>query len=291
MSIFVDENTKVVVQGLTGMEGMFHAQRMLEYGTRVVAGVTPGKGGNKALDVPVFDSVAEAVAKTGANASIIFVPPPAGAEAVMEAAAGGVQLIVCITEGIPVLDMTRAMHFLDDYASVTLIGPNCPGVISPGKCKLGIMPGNIHKKGSIGVVSRSGTLTYEVVSQLTAEGLGQSSCVGIGGDPLIGTSFLDVLARFKDDPDTEAVVLIGEIGGQAEQDAAAYIKQEFRKPVFAFIAGRSAPAGRPMGHAGAVISGKNSSPEEKVAALKAAGITYVESLADIGSTVKNQLRG
>ncbi len=291
MSILIDANTKVIVQGLTGAEGLFHGSRMLEYGTKVVAGVTPGKGGQTILGVPVFDSVAEAVAKTDADASVIFVPPFAAADAIVEAAAAGVKFVVCITEGIPVLDMVKAMHALQEYPGVRLLGPNCPGAITPGGCKLGIMPSHIHKPGTVGVVSRSGTLTYEVVGQLTAEGLGQSSCVGIGGDPLIGTSFLDVLRLFKDDPGTEAVVMIGEIGGQAEQDAAAYIKKEFKKPVFAFIAGRSAPAGRSMGHAGAVISGKASSPEEKIAALKDAGITYVESLADIGATVKKRLRG
>lgn len=291
MSIIVDSNTKIVVQGLTGSEGKFHGQRMLEYGSKVVAGVTPGKGGQEVLGVPVFNSVREAVEKTGANASIIFVPAAAGAESIMEAAAAGIKLVVCITEGIPVLDMVRCMRFLEAYPDVTLIGPNCPGVITPGQCKMGIMPADVHTPGSVGVVSRSGTLTYEVVGQLTAAGLGQSSCVGIGGDPLIGTSFTDVLKKFKDDPATEAVVMIGEIGGEAEQNAAAYVKAEFTKPVFAFIAGRSAPPGRSMGHAGAVISGKSSSPEEKIAALKAAGITYVESLADMGMVVKQKLRG
>ncbi len=291
MSILVDSSTRVLVQGLTGSEGKFHGERMMQYGTKVVAGVTPGKGGQEVLGLPVFNSVAEAVRETGANTSIIFVPPAAGADAIMESATAGVALCVCITEGIPVLDMVKAMHFLEEHKGMTLIGPNCPGVISSGKCKVGIMPNHIHKEGSVGVISRSGTLTYEVVGQLTAEGLGQSTCVGIGGDPLIGTSFVDVLRRFKDDEQTEAVVLIGEIGGSAEQDAAAYIKEEFGKPVFAFIAGRSAPKGRPMGHAGAVISGKSSTPEEKVAALKAAGIHYVESLAEIGATVRKVLRG
>ena len=291
MSILVDSNTRIVVQGLTGSEGKFHGERMLEYGSKVVAGVTPGKGGQEILGLPVFNSVAEAVAKTRANASIIFVPAGAGADSIMEAAAAGIKLIVCITEGIPVLDMVKAFRFLEAYPDVTVIGPNCPGVITPGECKMGIMPANVHTPGTIGVVSRSGTLTYEVVAQITDVGLGQSTCVGIGGDPLIGTSFTDVLRLFKDDPKTEAVVMIGEIGGEAEQNAAAYVKAEFNKPVFAFIAGRSAPPGRSMGHAGAVISGKSSSPEEKIAALKAAGITYVESLADMGAIVKKQLKG
>ena len=289
MSIFVNESTRILVQGLTGAEGGFHGQRMLEYGSSVVAGVTPGKGGETRFGVPIFDSVAEAVSATRANATAIFVPPPAGADAIMEAAAAGVSFIACITEGIPTLDMITVMDFLKGYPDVRLLGPNCPGAISPGKCKLGIMPAAIHKPGSIGVISRSGTLTYEVVSQLTAQGLGQSSCVGIGGDPLVGTSFVDVLQAFNKDPETKAVVMIGEIGGNAEQDAAEYIQAEFKKPVFAFIAGRSAPAGRSMGHAGAVISGKSSTSEEKLAALKAAGIHCIDSLADIGKMVKETM--
>lgn len=291
MSILVDSNTRIVVQGLTGSEGRFHGERMIEYGSKVVAGVTPGKGGQESLGLPVFNAVAEAVEKTGANTSIIFVPASAAADSIMEAAAAGIRLIVCITEGVPVLDMVKVFRFLEAYPDVTLIGPNCPGVITPGQCKLGIMPASVHRPGTVGVVSRSGTLTYEVVAQLTDAGLGQSTCVGIGGDPLIGTSFTDVLRLFNADPNTEAVVMIGEIGGEAEQNAAEYVKAEFKKPVFAFIAGRSAPPGRSMGHAGAVISGKSSSPEEKIAALKAAGITYVESLADMGATVKKKLRG
>lgn len=288
MSILVDKETRVVVQGITGSEGRFHAERMLEYGTKVVAGMTPGKGGQEVLGVPVFDTVAQAKAETGANASVIFVPPAMAADAIMEASDAGMALVVCITEGIPALDMARVYHFIKARGTV-LIGPNCPGIISPGKAKLGIMPSPIHKEGSIGVVSRSGTLTYEVVDQLTRAGLGQSTCVGIGGDPIIGQNFTDILKRFKDDSGTEAVVMIGEIGGRAEEDAAEYIKAEYQKPVFAFIAGQTAPPGRRMGHAGAIISGKSGTAADKVAALKAAGITVVETLGALGETVKKTL--
>ncbi|MFH1135998.1 MAG: succinate--CoA ligase subunit alpha [Pseudomonadota bacterium] len=285
MSILVDINTKVLVQGITGSEGRFHTERMLEYGTKVVAGMTPGKGGQEVLGVPVFDTVRDAAAKTGANASVIFVPPALAADAIMEAADAGLGLAVCITEGIPALDMARVKHYLRERDTV-LIGPNCPGIISPGQTKLGIMPSPIHKQGAVGVVSRSGTLTYEVVDQLTRAGLGQSTCVGIGGDPIIGQNFLDILQRFKDDDQTEAVVMIGEIGGRAEEDAALYIQKEFKKPVFAFIAGQTAPPGRRMGHAGAIISGKSGTAADKVAALRAAGITVVETLGALGETVK-----
>jgi succinyl-CoA synthetase alpha subunit len=288
MSILVDKNTKVIVQGITGSEGRFHTERMLEYGTKVVGGVTPGKGGQEILGLPVFDTVRQARQAAGANASVIFVPPAMAADAVMEAADAGLDLAVCITEGIPAMDMARVKHFLKEKNTV-LIGPNCPGIISPGQAKLGIMPSPIHKQGNIGVVSRSGTLTYEVVDQLTHAGLGQSTCVGIGGDPIIGQTFLDILKRFKDDPQTEAVVLIGEIGGRAEEEAAAYVRDNFKKPVFAFIAGQTAPPGRRMGHAGAIISGKAGTAADKVAALKAAGITVVETLGALGETVKKQI--
>ena len=290
MSILVDENSRVVVQGITGREGTFHTQQMLAYGTRVVAGVTPGKGGQKVEGVPVMNRVAEAVGKEGANASCIFVPAPFAPDAVMEAAAAGIKLIVCITEGIPVLDMVKVVDYVKRKGSV-LIGPNCPGIISPGKTKVGIMPGPIHRQGSIGVISRSGTLTYEVVDQLTKAGLGQSTCIGIGGDPIIGTNFIDHLRLFKDDPQTEGVVLIGEIGGSAEEEAAQYIKEEFSKPVLAFIAGRTAPPGRRMGHAGAIISGGQGRAEDKIKALQEAGITVVVNLAELGSTAKRIMKG
>ena len=288
MSILVDETTKVLVQGITGSEGRFHSERMLEYGTKVVGGVTPGKGGQEALGLPVFDTVRQAVEETGANASVIFVPPVAAADSVMEAAEAGLKVVVCITEGIPTLDMARAKKYLI-HKDTVLIGPNCPGVISPGKAKLGIMPAPIHRQGTIGVVSRSGTLTYEVVDQLTRAGLGQSTAVGIGGDPIIGQNFVDILKKFKDDDATEAVVLIGEIGGRAEEDAAEYIAANFSKPVFAFIAGRTAPPGRRMGHAGAIISGKSGTAADKAAALTAAGIEVVETLGALGKTVKEKL--
>lgn len=290
MSILVDENSRVVVQGITGREGTFHTQQMLAYGTKVVAGVTPGKGGQEVEGVPVMNRVAEAVEKEGANVSCIFVPAPFAPDAVMEAAAAGIKVIVCITEGIPVLDMVKVVDFVKKKGSV-LIGPNCPGIISPGKTKVGIMPGPIHKMGSMGVISRSGTLTYEVVDQLTKAGLGQSTCIGIGGDPIIGTSFIDHLKLFKDDPQTEGVVLIGEIGGTAEEEAAEYIKAEFPKPVLAFIAGRTAPPGRRMGHAGAIISGGQGKAEDKIRALEKAEITVVLNLAELGKTAKQVMEG
>ena len=283
MSILVDQNSRVVVQGITGKEGTFHTKQMLAYGTVVAAGVTPGKGGQKVEGVPVYDTVEEAVRREGVNVSCIFVPPPFAADAVMEAAAAGVEVIVCITEGIPVLDMVKAADFLKGKSSV-LIGPNCPGIISPGKAKVGIMPGPIHKEGDIAVISRSGTLTYEVVDQLTAAGLGQSTCIGIGGDPIIGSSFIDLLKRFKEDEGTRGVVMIGEIGGSAEEEAAQYIREAFPKPVVSFIAGQTAPPGRRMGHAGAIISGGQGKAEDKIAALRAAGITVVGDLPDLGQT-------
>jgi succinyl-CoA synthetase alpha subunit len=289
MSILVNKNSKVLVQGFTGGEGTFHAEQMIEYGTNVVGGVTPGKGGQKHLDRPVFNTVADAKKQTGANVSVIFVPAVFAAEAIMEAAEAGLDLVVCITEGIPTRDMLTAYHYLK--GSVTrLVGPNCPGVISPGQCKVGIMPGFIHKEGRVGVISRSGTLTYEAVGQLTALGLGQSTCIGIGGDPVIGSTFTDLLKLFKDDPGTDAVVLIGEIGGTAEETAAAYIKEHFKKPVVAFIAGQTAPPGRRMGHAGAIISGGKGTAAEKMAALQAAGITVCKSPAEIGANVKRVLK-
>ncbi len=284
MSILVDEKSKVVVQGITGREGAFHTKQMLDYGTSVVGGVTPGKGGRKVEGVPVFNTVLDAVNNAGANVSCIFVPPPFAADAVMEAASAGIELIVCITEGIPTIDMAEVDSFLKGKGSV-LIGPNCPGIISPGKTKVGIMPGPIHRPGHMGVISRSGTLTYEVVDQLTGLGLGQSTCIGIGGDPIIGTTFIDLLGRFKDDPETKGVVIIGEIGGTAEEEAAQYIKKEFHKPVVAFIAGQTAPPGRRMGHAGAIIAGGKGKAEDKIKALEAAGITVAPSLASLGKTV------
>ncbi len=289
MSILVDKNTRLIVQGITGKEGTFHTQQMIEYGTNVVGGVTPGKGGTTHEGIPVFNTVAEAVRETGANASVIYVPPPFAADAIMEAADAGLPLVVAITEGVPAADMVKANDFLKNRSDTRLIGPNCPGIISPGKCKIGIMPGHIHKEGRIGVVSRSGTLTYEAVGQLTALGLGQSSALGIGGDPIIGTNHTDALRLFEEDPDTDAIVMIGEIGGTAEEDAAAYAKESVSKPVVAFIAGQTAPPGRRMGHAGAIISGGKGTAAEKMKALREAGIRVVESPADIGSAIKDVL--
>jgi succinyl-CoA synthetase alpha subunit len=288
MSIWIDETTRVLVQGVTGEAGSYHARQMVAYGTLVVAGVTPGRGGTSIDEVPVFDSVREAVKQTGANASVIFVPAPFAKDAMLEAVDAGVGLIVCITEGVPVLDM-MAVKPIVDRAGVRLIGPNCPGLISPGKCKIGIMPASIHKPGNVGVVSRSGTLTYEAVGQLTGLGIGQSTGVGIGGDPVNGTSFVDVLAAFQQDPDTRAVVMIGEIGGGAEEEAAAYVKNHMDKPVIAFIAGRTAPPGRRMGHAGAIISGGKGTAAEKVAVLKDHGIDVAETPADIGATLARRI--
>lgn len=289
LSILVDKNTRLIVQGITGKEGTFHTQQMIEYGTNVVGGVTPGKGGTTHEGVPVFNTVAEAVKETGANASVIYVPPPFAADAIMEAASAGIPLVVCITEGVPAGDMVKANDFLRDRGGTRLIGPNCPGIISPGKCKIGIMPGHIHKEGRIGVVSRSGTLTYEAVGQLTALGLGQSSALGIGGDPIIGTNHTDALRLFQEDPETDAIVMIGEIGGTAEEDAAAYAKENVTKPIVAFIAGQTAPPGRRMGHAGAIISGGKGTASEKMKALREAGIKVVESPADIGTAIQELL--
>ena len=288
MSVLVDKNTRLVVQGLTGKEGTFHALQMRDYGTNVVGGVTPGKGGTTHEGFPVFNTVSEAVDKAGANVSVIYVPPPFAADAIMEAASSGVGLIVCITEGIPTLDMIKAYHYVKSR-DVRLIGPNCPGVISPGKCKVGIMPGRIHKEGRVGVVSRSGTLTYEAVGQLTALGIGQSTCIGIGGDPVIGTSQRDALELFNADPDTDAIVMIGEIGGNAEEQAAEYVKESVKKPVVGFIAGQTAPPGRRMGHAGAIIAGGKGTASEKMKAMEAAGIHVVKSPADIGARIKEVL--
>ena len=288
MSILVDENTRVVVQGITGGEGTFHTERMLEYGTKVVAGVTPGKGGQTHLDVPVFNTVADAVAQERANAAAIFVPPLFAADAVMEAAAAGVNLVVCITDGSPTLDMITVTRLLKEK-NCYMIGPNTPGIISPGKCKIGIMPGHIHTPGSIGIISRSGTLTYEAVQQVSLQGYGQSTAIGIGGDPIVGLKFIELLQMFKEDKDTEAVVLIGEIGGTAEEEAAEYIKQEFPKPVVSFIAGQTAPPGRRMGHAGAIIAGGKGTAKEKMEALEAAGVYVAKSPADMGAKIKEAL--
>jgi len=285
MGILVDEGTKVVVQGITGKEGAFHARQMISYGTNVVAGVTPGKGGEKLDSVPVLDRVKDAVNLHDANVSCIFVPPPFAADAIIEAAQAGIKVIVCITEGIPTIDMIKVAHFIRNCGAV-LIGPNTPGIISPGKTKVGIMPGPIHKKGGIGVISRSGTLTYEVVDQLTRVGLGQSTCIGLGGDPIVGTSFIDHLKRFKNDKQTNGVVLIGEIGGSAEEEAAEYINDEFDKPVVAFIAGQTAPPGRRMGHAGAIISGGKGKASDKIDALKSHGIAVVLKLGQLGKTAR-----
>jgi len=291
MSILIDENTRLVVQGLTGREGMFHGQQMLDYGTNIVAGVTPGKGGQEVLGVPVFDTVKEAVEKTGANTSVIFVPASASADGACEAADAGVKLVVIITEHIPVLDMVRCKNYLNSKGTL-LIGPNCPGLISPGKCKIGIQPGYIHKQGGIGLISRSGTLTYEAVHQLTAAGLGQSTCIGIGGDPVPGLKYIELLELFRNDPETEAVCVIGEIGGDNEEKAAAYIKNtKYPKPVFGFIAGLTAPPGKRMGHAGAIISGSKGRGEDKIAAMQDAGITVIKELGRFGETVARTLRG
>jgi len=284
MSILVDEKTRVVVQGITGREGTFHTEQMLDYGTVIAAGVTPGKGGQNVDGVPVFNTVKEAVEKEGVNVSCIFVPPPFAADAILDASSTGLGVIACITEGIPTLDMVKVASFMNNKDTV-LIGPNCPGIISPGKTKVGIMPGPIHNPGPIGVISRSGTLTYEVVDQLTKAGLGQSTCIGIGGDPIVGTTFIDLLKRFKEDPETEGVVLIGEIGGSAEEEAAEYIGRDFEKPVIAFIAGQTAPPGKRMGHAGAIISGGKGKAEDKIKALESAGITVVHNLGRLGVTV------
>ncbi len=289
MSILVDQNTRLLVQGITGREGTFHTQQAVAYGTKVVAGMTPGKGGASVDGIPVFNTVREAREKTGANVSVIFVPPAFAADAIMEAADAGVPLVVAITEGIPTLDMIRVTQFIAGKNS-RLIGPNCPGIISPGKCKVGIMPGSIHKPGHVGVVSRSGTLTYEAVGQLSALGIGQSTCIGIGGDPIIGTSFVDALRLFNDDSDTHGIVLIGEIGGTAEEEAAEFIRANVRKPVVGFIAGRTAPPGRRMGHAGAIISGGKGTAPDKIAALQAAGVTVAESPALIGETMAGALK-
>jgi succinyl-CoA synthetase alpha subunit len=289
MSILVNKSTRVLVQGFTGKEGTFHAEQAMAYKTQVVGGVTPGKGGQKHLDLPVFDTVAAAVKATGANASVIYVPPPFAADAIMEAADAGLPLVVCITEGIPQADMVRAWAYLKDRPKTRLIGPNCPGIITPGECKIGIMPAHIHKSGHVGVISRSGTLTYEAVGQLTALGIGQSSCIGIGGDPIIGTNHTDAIRLFNEDPDTHVIVMIGEIGGNAEENAAAYIKEHVKKPVIGFIAGQTAPPGRRMGHAGAIISGGSGKASDKMAAMRAAGIHVCASPAEIGEKVKQVL--
>ena len=294
MSVLINKNTRLLVQGFTGSQSTFHAQQSIHYGTQVVGGVTPGKGGQKHLDRPVFDTVAQAVKETGAGASVIFVPPPFAADGILEAVDAGIEVIVCITEGIPVRDMIPVKRIIDERAAsgrkVRLIGPNCPGIITPDECRIGIMPGHIHKKGNVGVVSRSGTLTYEAVGQLTALGIGQSTCIGIGGDPIIGTTHLDSIRLFNEDPDTQVIVMIGEIGGNAEETAATYIKEHVKKPVVGFIAGQTAPPGRRMGHAGAIISGGSGKASDKMAAMRAAGIHVCDTPAVIGETVRNLLK-
>ena len=289
MSVLVNKQTRLLVQGFTGREGTFHASQAVAYGTTVVGGVTPGKGGATHLDLPVFDTVADAVKQTGANASVIFVPPPFAADAIMEATDAGLPLVVCITEGIPVLDMVKVERYLRGK-NTRLVGPNCPGVITPGECKIGIMPGHIHKSGTVGVVSRSGTLTYEAVGQLTKLGIGQSTCIGIGGDPIIGTSFLDAIQMFNADPGTEAIIMIGEIGGDAEEIAAQYIQEHVKKPVVGFIAGQTAPPGRRMGHAGAIISGGSGGAADKMRVMEAAGITVCKSAAEMGERMQARLK-